>query len=142
MSNITRIGVLVKVPQERRSMQTSPSRKHRLQQPLKILPLRLACDYFLRFAAPLFAAFLRGRGTYHAPYHMIFNLPPSTQNVKVLCACGVFSPLALMWINLSAANGNVDGPYYRDEIAERMTPAQIAEAQRLARKWMAKHKKK
>jgi len=47
-----------------------------------------------------------------------------------------------MWINLSAANGYVDGPYYRDEIAERMTPAQIAEAQRLARKWMAKHKKK
>ena len=62
--------------------------------------------------------------------------------MKVLCACGVCSPLALMWINLSAANGNVDGPYYRDEIAERMTPAQIAEAQRLARKWMAKHKKK
>ncbi len=73
---------------------------------------------------------------------MIFNSPPSTQNVKVLCACGVFSPLALMWINLSAANGNVDGPYYRDEIAERMTPAQIAEAEKLARKWMAKHKKK
>ncbi|MEE8607564.1 MAG: hypothetical protein V3S55_08170 [Nitrospiraceae bacterium] len=54
----------------------------------------------------------------------------------------MFSPLALMWINLSAANGNVDGPYYRDEIAERMTPAQIAEAEKLARKWMAKHKKK
>ncbi len=73
---------------------------------------------------------------------MIFNLPPSTQNVKVLCACGVFSPLAHMRIILSAANGNVDGPYYRDKIAKRMTPAQIAEAQKLAREWMAKHKKK
>ncbi len=62
--------------------------------------------------------------------------------MKVLCACGVFSPLAHMWINLSAANGNVDGPYYRDEIAGRMTPAQIAEARRLARKWWTKYKKK
>ncbi len=47
-----------------------------------------------------------------------------------------------MWINLSAANGNVDGPYYRDKFGERMTPAQIAEAQKLAREWMAKHKEK
>ena len=46
-----------------------------------------------------------------------------------------------MWINLSAANGNVDGSYYRDEIAERMTPAQITEAEKLVRVWLAKHKK-
>ncbi len=50
--------------------------------------------------------------------------------------------MAHMWISFSAANGNVDGPYYRDKIGERMTPAQIAEAQKLAREWMAKHKKK
>ncbi len=62
--------------------------------------------------------------------------------MKVLCACGVFSPLAHMRIILSAANGNADGPYYRGKIGERMTPAQIAEAQQLAREWMAKHKKK
>ncbi|MEE8284994.1 MAG: hypothetical protein V3R63_08420, partial [Alphaproteobacteria bacterium] len=62
--------------------------------------------------------------------------------VKVLCACGVFSPLAHMWINLSAANGNVDGPYYQDKIAKRMTPAQIAEGQKLAREWLSKHGKK
>jgi hypothetical protein len=54
----------------------------------------------------------------------------------------VFSPLARMWINLSAANGNVNGLYYRDKIAERMIPAQIAEVQKLAREWMAKPKKK
>ena len=50
--------------------------------------------------------------------------------------------MAHMWINLSAANGNVDGPYYRDKIAKRMTPAQIAEGQKLAREWLSKHGKK
>ncbi len=44
-----------------------------------------------------------------------------------------------MWFNLSAAQGNKDGAQGRDIIAKLMTPAQIAEAQRLAREWMAKH---
>jgi hypothetical protein len=29
----------------------------------------------------------------------------------------------------------------RDEVAELMTPDQIAEAQRMAREWMAKHQR-
>jgi hypothetical protein len=40
-----------------------------------------------------------------------------------------------MWFNLSAAQGNVDAAENRSNVAARMTPAQIAEAQRLARDW-------
>jgi TPR repeat protein len=41
--------------------------------------------------------------------------------------------LAHMWYNLAAAQGNKDAAKWRDELAAKMTPAQIAEAQRLAR---------
>ena len=47
--------------------------------------------------------------------------------------------LAYMWFNLAAASSNgpaqKDNANLRDQIAARMTPAQIAEAQRLAREW-------
>ncbi len=49
---------------------------------------------------------------------------------------------AHMWYSLSAANGGKDGPKARDIVAKRMTPAQIAEAQKMTVEWMAKHKKK
>ena len=39
------------------------------------------------------------------------------------------------WYNLSAANGRENGAKFRDNLAKRMTPAQIAEAQKLAREW-------
>ncbi len=42
---------------------------------------------------------------------------------------------AHMWFNLAAAQGNELGRENRDIVAERMTPAQVAEAQRLAREW-------
>ena len=42
------------------------------------------------------------------------------------------------WLNLSAARGNNFAIKYRDNIAERMTPLQIAEAQKLAREWKPK----
>ena len=42
---------------------------------------------------------------------------------------------AYMWFNLSAAQGREGAAAFRDLIARRMTPAQIAEAQRLAREW-------
>ena len=44
--------------------------------------------------------------------------------------------LAHMWFNLSAAGGYPE--QVRDEIAGHMTPAQIAEAQKLAREWKPK----
>jgi TPR repeat protein len=42
---------------------------------------------------------------------------------------------AYMWFNLSAAQGRESAAAFRDLIARRMTPAQIAEAQKLAREW-------
>jgi uncharacterized protein len=40
---------------------------------------------------------------------------------------------AHMWFNVSGAQGYRDGGEYRDKLAHETTPAQIAEAQRLAR---------
>ena len=45
---------------------------------------------------------------------------------------------AHMWFNLAAAQGDDDARKYRDRTVENMTPAQIAEAQRLAREWKPK----
>lgn len=42
---------------------------------------------------------------------------------------------AHMWFNLSAANGEKTGAEFRDLLARKMTPAQITEAQKLAREW-------
>ena len=39
------------------------------------------------------------------------------------------------WLNIAAANGNKDGRERRDIVEKRMTPDQIAEAQKLARNW-------
>jgi len=44
------------------------------------------------------------------------------------------------WYNLAGANGDKFATESRDRLAERMTPAQIAEAQQLAREWQLKHK--
>ncbi len=43
--------------------------------------------------------------------------------------------LAHMWSNLAVLQGNEDAESSRDIVAQRMTPAQIAEAERLAREW-------
>jgi TPR repeat protein len=40
-----------------------------------------------------------------------------------------------MWFSLSAAQGREGAAAFRDLIARRMTPAQIAEAQKRAREW-------
>jgi uncharacterized protein len=42
---------------------------------------------------------------------------------------------AHLWFNLSAAGGNEEAAKNRDIVAAKMTPAQIAEAQKLAREW-------
>ncbi len=47
---------------------------------------------------------------------------------------------ANMWYNLSAAKGNYIAREAYDILAEQMTPAQIAEAQKLARDWGLKGK--
>ena len=48
--------------------------------------------------------------------------------------------LAHMWLNLAAAQGESNAKKLRDLLAKKMTPAQIAEAQRLAREWKPKGK--
>jgi TPR repeat protein len=45
------------------------------------------------------------------------------------------------WLNLSLANGFEPGPQFLDLFAGQITPAQLTEAQRLAREWMEKHGK-
>jgi TPR repeat protein len=47
---------------------------------------------------------------------------------------------AHMWYNLAAAQGEEKAAEARDALATQMTPAQIAEAQRLAREWKPKGK--
>ena len=42
------------------------------------------------------------------------------------------------WFNLGAVSGNAIAVKNRDIVAAKMTPAQIAEAQRLASAWKAK----
>ncbi|MFQ5961751.1 MAG: tetratricopeptide repeat protein [Candidatus Methylomirabilales bacterium] len=45
---------------------------------------------------------------------------------------------AYMWLTLAVEQGSEKAADERDEVAEDMTPAQIAEAQRLAREWKPK----
>ncbi len=47
--------------------------------------------------------------------------------------------LAHMWFNIAAANGLTGAGDERDILGRSMTPQQIAEAQRLAREWIAAH---
>ncbi len=43
---------------------------------------------------------------------------------------------AHMWYDLAAAHGSADAAYRRDELARRMSTAEVAEARRLARSWV------
>ena len=43
------------------------------------------------------------------------------------------------WFNLAAMRGNASAKVYRMEIAREMTRVQIADAQRQAREWLARH---
>ena len=43
------------------------------------------------------------------------------------------------WFNLSALRGHDEAAYHRQQIAEELTAAQIADAQRAAREWLSAH---
>jgi len=43
------------------------------------------------------------------------------------------------WFNLAAIRGNAEARRYRMEIARKMSKREIAEAQRRAREWLARH---
>ena len=47
---------------------------------------------------------------------------------------------AYMWYSISATQGQKDAGKWRDSLAKKMTPAQITEAQKLAREWKPKGK--
>jgi len=58
-----------------------------------------------------------------------------------------------MWYSIAAASGPENNPNvkkewrefgadYRDAVAKEMTPAQITEAQKLAREWIERHPRK
>ena len=67
-------------------------------------------------------------------------------NIGLLYANGLGVPqdyvLAHMWFNLAAAQGEVKALKARDLIAKRTTPADISKAQKLARVWLEKNRKK
>ena len=42
---------------------------------------------------------------------------------------------AFMWYSLATSNGNPTASYFRDDLAKKMTPDQIAEGERLAKDW-------
>ncbi len=44
------------------------------------------------------------------------------------------------WFNLAAMLGNAEARTYRAELAQEMTPEEVAEAQRLAREFLAIHR--
>jgi TPR repeat protein len=48
---------------------------------------------------------------------------------------------ALNWYRLAAEQGSEKAKENRDKAAIQMTPAQIFDAQRMAREWMAKHQR-
>lgn len=52
---------------------------------------------------------------------------------------GVDLVVAHKWFNLAASKGNAEARRYRLELASEMTRAEIAEAQRQARAWLATH---
>jgi TPR repeat protein len=47
--------------------------------------------------------------------------------------------VAHKWFNIAAMKGDRRAVAYRQELAEEMTPAQIAQAQRAAREWLTLH---
>ena len=70
---------------------------------------------------------------------------PAQVNLAVKHAFGAGVPkdivYAYMWANLAASNGKENGGGLRDDLAKKMTPQQIAEAQKLSRECVAKNYK-
>ena len=47
--------------------------------------------------------------------------------------------IAHKWLNIAAMRGNRDARAHRADVAQDMSKAEIAKAQRLAREWMTRH---
>ncbi len=68
--------------------------------------------------------------------------PPDQYNLGLMYANGRGVPRdyvqAHLWANLAAAQGHELARKARDIVAKKMTPAQLADVQRLAREWKLK----
>jgi TPR repeat protein len=96
--------------------------------------------------------YLQGEGTPQSDQMALFWLSPAAEQGHALAFAklgwmyaqgrGVLQDFvqAHKWYNLAAANGHGKAAEYRDALAKQMTPAQIAEAQQLAREWKPKGK--
>jgi len=91
--------------------------------------------------------YLQGEGAPQSDQMALFWIRPAAEQGHVLAIAklgwmyaqgrGVLQDFiqAHKWYNLAAANGHGKAAEYRDALAKQMTPAQIAEAQKLAREW-------
>ncbi len=70
--------------------------------------------------------------------------PDELYNLGLSYSTGQGAPLDLVeahkWFNLAAMNGVAEAKTYRKELADQMTTAEIADAQRAAREWIAAHR--
>ena len=94
--------------------------------------------------------YLQGEGAPQSDQMALFWIRPAAEQGHVLAFAklgwmyaqgrGVLQDFiqAHKWYNLAAANGHGKAAEYRDALAKQMTPAQIAEAQKLAREWKPK----
>jgi len=61
----------------------------------------------------------------------------------LMCASGQSVPADMVsahkWFNIAALRGNAEAARLRREIAEEMSEAEIAAAQRAARDWITRH---
>jgi uncharacterized protein len=61
----------------------------------------------------------------------------------IMCASGRSAPADMIsahkWLNIAAFRGNAKAARLRREIAEEMSEAEIAAAQRAAREWIMRH---
>jgi len=109
---------------------------------------RQAADHGQPFAQTnLGLAYVNGRGVERDPAEAAEllrkaasrNYPPSLFSLGELYERGFGVPQdyvqAHMWFNLAASRGDGNGAKYRDTVAGKMPPADVAEAQRLARDW-------
>jgi TPR repeat protein len=61
----------------------------------------------------------------------------------IMCSTGAAMPADMVaahkWFNLAAMRGNAEAARLRREIADEMSEAEIAAAQRAARDWITRH---
>jgi uncharacterized protein len=101
---------------------------------------RLGLMYFLGQGVPLD----------HAEAWNWFRLAAEQGDVNAQAQLGTRYALGLgvtmdlvqahMWFDLAAAGGEAKSSYLRSRLAEHMSPAEIAEAQLLARNWEPTHR--